>query len=198
MQDRSSHRGGLRRGLTLVELLVVVAIVATLVGLLLPAVQSARESARRVHCRSQLKQVYLGISMYVDTARGRRYPLASWRPTREISRPSLIRTPVLKHLDNDATVFRCPSDREFWPVEDGLSYAYSSSTWAGKSLPQVTCRWNLGTSKLLLMSDFEGFHGPRADSHSSNYLYADGHVDANDAELQEELAEQWLATHGSG
>jgi prepilin-type N-terminal cleavage/methylation domain-containing protein/prepilin-type processing-associated H-X9-DG protein len=59
MRDADRHRG-----FTLVELLVVLAIVGALVALLFPAVQNARESARRVQCRSQLKQIGIGLQSY--------------------------------------------------------------------------------------------------------------------------------------
>ncbi len=55
-----------RKGFTLIELLVVIAIIAILAAILFPVFARAREAARATSCKSNLKQLALGISMYVQ------------------------------------------------------------------------------------------------------------------------------------
>jgi len=55
-----------KRGFTLIELLVVIAIIAILAAILFPVFAQAREKARAASCLSNLKQVGLAASMYMQ------------------------------------------------------------------------------------------------------------------------------------
>lgn len=59
------------KAFTLIELLVVVSIIALLVSILLPSLQRAREQTRRVVCASNIRNLYLGLTMYAQDNNGR-------------------------------------------------------------------------------------------------------------------------------
>jgi prepilin-type N-terminal cleavage/methylation domain-containing protein/prepilin-type processing-associated H-X9-DG protein len=58
-------------GFTLIELLVVIAIIALLAAILFPVFARARENARKASCLSNLKQLGLGFTQYLQDYDGR-------------------------------------------------------------------------------------------------------------------------------
>lgn len=55
-----------KKGFTLIELLVVIAIIAVLMAILMPALQRVKEQAKDQVCRAHLKNIGLGITMYLQ------------------------------------------------------------------------------------------------------------------------------------
>ena len=161
-----------RGGFTLVELLVVIAIIGMIVSLLLPAVMAARESARRTQCQSNMKQIGLSMTQYLDLHR--EFPDAAVMHTLMPNRPPLTEF-LAPYAENNEGIFRCPEDSKFFARGERISYEYNRKL-AGLTLVQVAGRHSLNggpipLSEVIVLFDFEPVHfGER------NILYADAHV----------------------
>jgi prepilin-type N-terminal cleavage/methylation domain-containing protein/prepilin-type processing-associated H-X9-DG protein len=189
----------MRRGFTLVELLVVIAIIGVLVAMILPAVQAARESARRTQCKSNLKQVGLAMTQYLDQQGERgKFPQACKTPRTDnpLTLPGL-NTVLAPFCEDNAEMWHCPSDH-YEPTEEalaanpalaafdsyfakeGLSYEYPSFLLAGRTRQEVldTPLAYGGSGTVWIVFDVDSFHGAPGEDGSRNFCYLDGHVDA--------------------
>jgi prepilin-type N-terminal cleavage/methylation domain-containing protein/prepilin-type processing-associated H-X9-DG protein len=73
-----------RSGFTLIELLVVIAIIAILAAILFPVFAQARAKARQASCLSNVKQISLGVTMYVQDY-DEKYPWCHWNSGTSVS-----------------------------------------------------------------------------------------------------------------
>ena len=116
-----------KAGFTLIELLVVIAIIAIIAAILFPVFQKVRENARRATCQSNLKQIGLALTQYVQDS-DERIPNDHFGPTDNLSNPA---TGAYKWMDaiypfiKSTNVYQCPDD------SDDPAYIYYQNLSAG-------------------------------------------------------------------
>jgi len=116
----------------LIELLVVIAIIAILAAILFPVFAQAREKARGISCLSNLKQLALGCSMYLNDNDGRTASAGgtcygSWAGCSDDNPlPSMQWQWTIYPYVKNWQIYRCPSDPR---DETNIPISYTFNNW---------------------------------------------------------------------
>ena len=172
----SVHRP--RGGFTLIEVVMVVAVIMVLAAILVPIGTRVRAAAQSASCVSQLRQIGVGLQLYM-TEQGGRFPELAPGPTEAdtAGRPAL-NTVLLEYVGGTPEVFACPADNSVYP-ETGSSYQWNSLL-NGLRIEEVEdslrkLGLSVDQSQIPVVFDAESFHSGTADP--VNFLFADGSVD---------------------
>jgi len=165
-----------KRGFTLIELLVVIAIIAVLAAILFPVFAKAKAKAQATTCLSNIKQLGVAVSMFVQD--NKRYPDAeTW-------------VSDLSEYAGNPRIFNCPADEN---GKSYVSYNYNGLLVGAdqKGIQQSQMKNPVevalfidGTAKKYPAGGVINYAGPAGAGsnvvarHSFNMAYADGHADS--------------------
>ncbi len=117
----------MRKGFTLIELLVVIAIIAILAAILFPVFARAREKARQTSCLSNVKELGLGLLMYMQDydetfVRTSANDMVAWAAAG--NHWSVWYRAIMPYVKNDQ-IYVCPSDG----ATNSARWSTSGTTW---------------------------------------------------------------------
>jgi len=201
-----------KRGFTLIELLVVIAIIAILAAILFPVFARAREAARKSTCQSNLKQLALGIRMYMQDF-DEKYPQKgntgydgydeNWAGHGGWQTGQIVLGDALNPYLKNAAIWQCPSDQNVSNNPRVVNRRWSSYHFRHFLSAPPNYGWGLefGDSSLAYPAsifmfcevDYANHEKGAGMKATSNFAFADGHVKAfqNDRIIQSNGDYHW-------
>ncbi len=197
-EEETLRRRVTKRGFTLIELLVVIAIIAILAAILFPVFARAREAARKSTCQSNLKQLALGIRMYMQDY-DEKFPRkgntgydgydenwaghGGWANANEI-----VLGDIINPYTKNAQIWACPSDVGVNANPRVAGRRWSSYHYRHFLSSPPNYNWGLEYTDaslsypasifMLHEADYQNHEKGAGLNATSNYAFADGHVKA--------------------
>ncbi len=181
------------RKFTFTQFLVLCVVVVVLLGVTLGVLSKMRQENYQIVCIANLNQIGTELGEYLNDSKGL-LPRINCMPSIQ---PPFNDGPSIAGLlkpygKGQGQIFHCPADSiRVYPIiapkgystyfeREGTSYGYDpklSADFNGKELTEDPMVHMGGTAQVVVMSDFEPFHGwASASGKGSNCLYADLHV----------------------
>jgi len=131
-----------RAAFTLIEVLVVIAIIGILAVFVVPALSSAKRRALIANCQSNLRQIGMGVKMYLSD-HDSFFPPVTQQDWSTRGSGWISESFYLQYVNNEYNVFRCPAQRAdlLTIVGDRVRFTNSPSHW-------TTYEYNNGMSWL--------------------------------------------------
>lgn len=130
LRKKNIDTGTVHGGFTLIELLVVISIIALLIAILLPVLTKAREVSQQAVCMSNMRQIGLGMFIYMNDHDGECFPngpsLGGFY-TIPGNRLNLTQfhLKIAPLLNENEEVFTCPAVLQRYnpsSIDEGVSY----------------------------------------------------------------------------
>lgn len=174
-RDSTNHSYRFCGGFSLLELIVAVTILISLVAILIPAGQRVRASAQSSVCAGNLRQIGVGLQLYLNEHE-RTFPNLAAGPSSEDpeNRPSL-NTFLLEYVGKDPSVFICPGDDAPAGQSAHSSYHWNSLLNNQRAHNVKILGFDFNPTEIPVVFDAGAFH--EASGNAVNFLFLDGSID---------------------